>query len=359
VGDGCGALRTRESAVSAAFRRVLVVDLLGGLGDLMMALPAVHALARRHAPLRVLTHPPGDALLRHDPAVAAVAVAPRGRERAAVGAALDRWVPDLVVSTTRYDGIADEIESRSVRCVTNLWRRPPPDVPVGRRYLEILAAEGLVGLDDVRAWASARLALTAAERATGTAVLDAHLPLGPSPAPGSSPRVHPYATDATHPPVVLLPGAGMAVKVWPHWSTLAAALADRGRAPLVAGEQVVLDAWHGPGRPLPATDLRGLAAVFAAVGRRGGVVVGPDTGPLRVAAATGARTVGIFGPTLADRYGLGAGSRDLQGLPACPHRRPTAITEQVCWWDAQCPLAAAPACLADVGVDAVLAAVVR
>ena len=72
--------------------RILVVDLLGGLGDLVMALPVIHALHRRHpdARLRVLTHPPGDVLLRHDPAVTTVVRAERGRERAAVLAELDR-----------------------------------------------------------------------------------------------------------------------------------------------------------------------------------------------------------------------------------------------------------------------------
>jgi hypothetical protein len=41
-----------------------------------------------------------------------------------------------------------------------------------------------------------------------------------------------------------------------------------------------------------------------------------------------------------------------------PRRRPTAITEQPCWWGARCPLdAAGPACMADLDVAAVLAAV--
>jgi ADP-heptose:LPS heptosyltransferase len=102
-------------------------------------------------------------------------------------------------------------------------------------------------------------------------------------------------------------------------------------------------------------DLRGLAALFAALGARGGTVVGPDTGPLRVAAAVGARTVGLFGPTAAARYGLPPPAVDLQGLPDCPHRRPTAITEQVCWWEAHCPLSTAgPACMADVRPAAVM-----
>jgi len=131
--------------------RILVVDLLGGLGDLVMALPVIHALHRRHpdAQLRVLTHQPGDVLLQHDPAVAAVVHAERGRERAAVLAELDRWRPDLVVTTTRYDGIADAIEELAPQSVTNLWRSPPADEPVSARYLWILASEHVIDAHDV------------------------------------------------------------------------------------------------------------------------------------------------------------------------------------------------------------------
>jgi ADP-heptose:LPS heptosyltransferase len=311
--------------------RILVVDLLGGIGDLVMALPVVHALHRRHpdAQLRVLTHAPGDVLLRHDPAVAAVARAERGRERAAVLAELDRWHPDLAVTTTRFDGIADAIEALVPQSVTNLWRSPPADEPVSKRYLRILAAEDVIDPRDVDL--RPRIVLTDAEHVEGERAL------GPD----------------DERPVVLVPSAGMAVKEWPHWRELATALAGRA---FVVGEPPVLDAWRGgPARLLPPLPLRVLAALFAAVGRRGGVVVGPDTGPMRIAAAVGARTVGIFGPTLAGRYGLGLPGVDLQGLPDCPYRRPTAITEQVCWWDARCPLSAAgPACMTDVGAARVL-----
>jgi len=305
---------------------VLVVDLLGGIGDLVMLLPSLRGLARRHprAAVRVLTHAPGATLLDPDPDVAEVRAVPKGTERAAVVAELERRPPDLVVSTTRYDGIAEEIERRASRSVTDLWRRPPPDEPVARRYHRILTAEGLVRGH----YAPPRLHLTAQERAAGRHLLASLLPAG----------------DAA--PVVLIPDAGMAVKRWPHQDRLAAGLTRRGVPVLVLG------------RDVPPTSLRELAALFAAVGRRGGVVVGADTGPVRVAAAAGARTVGLFGPTVAARYGLDPPSVDLQGLPGCPHRRPTAITEQVCWWDAACPLAAdGPACMADLAPTAVLAAV--
>lgn len=314
----------------ADYRDILVVDLLGGLGDLCMVLPAVHALHRRHphAALRVLTHAPGADLLRSDPAVTEVCCAEKHREREAVVAELDRRTPDLVVSTTRHSGIADEIEARGMRSVTDLWRRPPVDQPVARRYVEILAAEGLVG----NRYRPPSIHLTPDEHARGDDVL----------------------AGVLGPPVVLVPGVGMAVKRWPHWRRFARALA---RPPLVVTDGTDPDRVAGLGDPLPATDLRGLAAVFAAAGRRGGVVVGPDTGPVRVAAAVGARTVGLFGPTTTSRYGLDPPARHLQGLPGCVHRRPTAITEQVCWWEARCPLSSAgPACMADIRPDTVLAA---
>ena len=77
---------------------------------------------------------------------------------------------------------------------------------------------------------------------------------------------------------------------------------------------------------------------------------------MRVAAAVGARTVGIFGPTLASPLRARADrASTCRACPDCPHRRPTAITEQVCWWEARCPLSPrGPACMADVAPGRVL-----
>jgi ADP-heptose:LPS heptosyltransferase len=324
------------------YRDILVVELLGGIGDLLMVLPAVHALARRNpgAALRVLTDDPGAGLVRGDPAVTEVLTPRRGRpgaERRAVIAALDARRPDLAVTTARYDGIPDLIAATGARCVTDLWRQPPPDERVGERYLRILHKEGLVGAEDLGA--APRVWLWPSEVDEGERMVAALVPPG-----------------AQQPPVVFVAGSGMAVKLWPqrHWRRLAAELSRRGH-PVLAVTPIP----NAPAAALPAGTLRQLAACFRAVAKRGGVVVGGDTGPVRLAAAAGARTVALFGPTAALRYGVGAGA-DLQGLPHCPYRCPTSITEQVCWWDARCPLSPdGPACMADIPADLVVAAVTR
>ncbi len=336
-------------------RRILLIDLLGGLGDLIMVLPSVHALADAHpdAELTVLTHAPSVPLLARDPAVAAVRTAEKHDERAAVAQALADLAPDLTVTTTRFDGIGDLVEAdaatRGTRAVANLWRSPPPDELVGERYQRILAAEGVIA-DEVR---PPRVVLGDEERAAGRDALVQAWGPRLHPTPGNPPardggtrRSGAPAPEAGYSstPTVLVPDAGMAVKRWParRWAELAASLP--GHVLSVGPVDGAIE--------LPPTDLRGLGALFAAVGEAGGTVVGPDTGPVRLAAAVGARTVALFGPTAASRYGLEEGT-NLQGLPECPHRMPTAITEQVCWWDAGCPLAPEPACLLDLPVDRV------
>lgn len=310
------------------FGRILVVDLLGGLGDLLLALPAIHALAAGHpgAKLGVLTHAPADELLRTDPAIGRIDVCAPGREAAAVADVLAMFQPDLVVSTTRHSGIPALLDRSGARVVGDLWRHPPADARVGDRYLAILRRERLIPEDGP---ADGAVSLTDGELSAGRAVVG----------PGG-------------PVVVLVPEAGMAVKQWPaeRWSLLSAELAALGIEVLTCAREPV---GATGARTLPSASLRGIAGYFAAAAERGGVAVGADTGPLRLASAAGCATVGLFGPTTAQRYGLGGGI-NLQGLPDCPHRTPLAISEAPCWWTGDCPLRpAGPACLADLSVAAV------
>src|SRR5689334_9998822 len=118
-------------------QKLLFVELLGGLGDLLIALPTIQALGRAHpeAELTVLTRAPGGELLQHDPLIAHVAYIRKNTNtqkqlvRDSVAAFLnhDRSPFDLIVSDSDFDGIDTLIhESDTPRTVTNLWRKPPP-----------------------------------------------------------------------------------------------------------------------------------------------------------------------------------------------------------------------------------------
>lgn len=100
--------------------------------------------------------------------------------------------------------------------------------------------------------------------------------------------------------VALHPGAGDARRQWPpeHFAAVADALAGRGCRILLSGtppEQPIVAAVRAAMRPesidlCGRLSLGGLAALFA----RCALVVSNDTGPLHLAAAVGAPTVGIY-----------------------------------------------------------------
>ncbi|GAA2750500.1 glycosyltransferase family 9 protein [Amnibacterium kyonggiense] len=325
--------------------RIVLVDTMGGLGDLVLALPLVEALQRSHpgAELAVVTTAPWHVLLARDPGIAEVVPVP-GRDAetisATVESALRRIRPDLAVTTNRQHGLPELLERWSARAITNLWRSPPANEPVDLRMLRLLAEDGAI--DAALARVPPRIVLDDDERAAGRELLRALAPVRP---------------------LLLLPDSGMPVKRWPldSWSGVVRAAAADGAQPVVVSEVVEQrEALHAAGAAVaPALGLRELAGLFAAAGEVGGRATGGDTGPVRVAAAAGLPVVGLFGPTVATRYGYrGPGAVNLQGYPECPVRTPTAITEQACWWTARCPLTPTgrPRCTEDIRVRDVLAA---
>ncbi len=324
---------------------VVLVDTMGGLGDLVLALPLVEALSRSHpgARLTVVTTAPWHVLLQRDPRVQRV-VPVLGRDGAVIAATatavLEAVRPELAVTTNRQHGLPGLLERTAATAVTDLWRRPPADEPVDLRMLRLLAEDGVI--DAALAAVPPRLAVGDDERAAGAALLD---DLG------------------AERPVLLFPDSGMPVKHWPlpSWADAVQRLRRRGRVPVVVSQvEQQRTALAAAGAVIaPPLPIRAVAGLAAAAADRGGVGVGGDTGPVRLAAAAGTPVVGLFGATAAGRYGYRGRVRNLQGLPGCTVRRPTAITEQECWWTARCPLTAdhAPACMADVAVDDVVAAV--
>src|SRR3712207_6311516 len=142
-----------EDREAASVREILFVELLGGLGDVLISLGAIQALAHSYpeARLTVLTFPPGGELLEGDPLIHEVVHAPNPdptrphSARVAVEGILARKDWDLVVSDTSYDGIDSLIRNCAAPItVANLWRSPPPDERVGERFLRILSEEGLI-----------------------------------------------------------------------------------------------------------------------------------------------------------------------------------------------------------------------
>ncbi|MDQ3932925.1 MAG: glycosyl transferase [Actinomycetota bacterium] len=326
-------------------RSILFVELLGGIGDLVLAMPAIHALGRTHAPAHttVVTFPPAGQLLDHDPWVDEILELPRG-EAEEVATAVGRLRAsrdfDVVVSDSMYGGLDSVIAGWGrVATVTNLWRNPPEDQLIDLRFLELLNRDRLV--DGRFLELPPQITLKPQERAWGRHRLD-------------------QALGGRRPRVLFVPDVGMAIKRWPaaSWRALAANLAASFGAgvAVVAGDERELTAAvveGGSAVPLPRLELRELAAAAAAAD----VCIGPDTGPVRIAAAVGTPTVALYGPTTAGRFGLRPGHVNLDSPLPCQERKPRNMTEQSCWYSARCIFPDRANCLDDLPVAVVLAAV--
>ena len=328
---------------TAHVREVLFVELLGGLGDVLISLGAIQALARSHpeARLTVLTFPPGGELLESDPLIHEVIHVSKPdsthphRAREAVEELLAQRCWDLVISDISYEDIDALISSSGTpRAVTNLWRSPPPDELVGERFLRLLLAEGLI---EPAAASPPRLHLAPEERSVAAARL-----------------------GHAHPLTFLIPNAGMEVKCWPEesWGALGHALRGRHGAEVVVPvgsdpEQAARVAHLAGGRVWPRGTLRELAAALS----WSDLTVGADTGPVRIAAALGVPTVTLFGPSWHGRYGQPPPHMNLQGHPDCPQRIISDFTQQPCWYHGTCTLEgyAWRSCLEDISVENVLA----
>jgi len=110
--------------------------------------------------------------------------------------------------------------------------------------------------------------------------------------------------------VILHPGAGAAVKLWREeaWAELGRALATRYGVPLLLTgspaeadlcRRIAAQITPSPGVAAGQTTLPQLAALLACAR----LVIGPDTGPLKLAAAVGAPTLQLYGPVDAVKFG--------------------------------------------------------
>jgi len=120
--------------------------------------------------------------------------------------------------------------------------------------------------------------------------------------------------------VVLLPGAGKPIKLWPleRFRTLAKQLGPQALAVWGPGERELAEGIGA--RMAPPTNLRELAWLL----KNARLVVGADTGPLHLAAALGTPVVGLYGPTDPRRNGPWG-----QIANAVDHFRSTKLMESI------------------------------
>jgi ADP-heptose:LPS heptosyltransferase len=337
-------------------QRILFVELLGGIGDVVIALPAIHALARSHphAHVTVLTFAPGGELLTADPLIHQVIYAAKGQARRAIEQLLapeslagTQNLFDLIVSDTNYDGITDVIQTyctiayavfhHPVVAITNLWRSPPPDERVGDRFLTLLENDGLI-ISEVIDRTKADIHLTSTERISVQQALGA----------------------LYRPLVVLCIDAGMPIKQWPieHFIIVGRALQQHYGATVIIPEgadfnqtEQVVQAIGGTAQVWSRGSLRQFAAMLAAAD----LMIAADTGPARIAAALQVPTITLFGPSWHGRYGQPDPHINLQGGLTCSERVIHNFTEQQCWYSGECPFAWRT-CLEDISPDRVLKA---
>ncbi len=322
-------------------RQILFVELLGGIGDVLIALAAIQALARSHSPagVTVLTFPPAGELLETDPLIHRVIDAKVGKAKQSVIELLTNESFDLIVSDTNYDGIERVIEnSGALRVVTNLWRQPPPNQRVGDRFVEILLAEDLI---------------------KPTAIKPPQLHLTPTELNQAQKRFQ----HLDRPLVFFCPDAGMAIKRWSevNFITLGRVLQQRWGATVIVlvGSDLrlstnIVEAIGKQAQIFPWGKLRDLAAALAGAD----LVIANDTGPARIAAALNVPTITLFGPSWHGRYGQPPPHANLQGYPECPERNISNFTVQRCWYSGTCPRERGwQSCVEGIAVEEVLGVV--
>jgi len=134
------------------------------------------------------------------------------------------------------------------------------------------------------------------------------------------------------PLVVVHPGAGAAVKLWrtEAWAQVMDALAAQFSAQFVLSgspaERALCESIAGKSSAPAAiaageTSLAQIAAIMA----RAALVIGPDTGPVKLAAAAGTPTLSLYGPVDAEKFGTWGEARRhrilLAGLTCQPCNR--------------------------------------
>lgn len=279
-------MKTRE------LKRLLVIK-LSALGDVVLALAAMRRIREAHpdAHITLLTTPPFEALARLSPYVNAVDTDGRPEGFRAWMALLGR------LRRAKYDRVYDlQTSSRSSRIHLGLWPFPPqwsgiapgcshPHRNRRRNFMHTLERQA-DQLQEAGIWPDAPTGIGQAPPPDVSWILTK----GPAP-----------TLFSTRPYVLLIPGgsAHRQEKRWPvaFYGDFAQAMIERGFDVLVIGGLQESELAQAIRRRAPAArDLTGQTDLprVAALGARAALVVGNDTGPLHLAAASGSPTIVLF-----------------------------------------------------------------
>ena len=329
-------------------QRILFVELLGGIGDLLFTLPALAAVGTAYpkAWIDVLSFAPGAELLVGNPRIHQVFFARRGSGpenqpacRNDLRAVLARTHYDLIISDTRHSGIHDLIDQSGATCtVTRLWTGATSDESIPSLFLRRLREEEIIPATQTAG--PSQIFLSRSERQFAEDVWR-QLDLVPA-------RT-----------IALNPHAGVAVKRWPiaHFVCFGKELVNAGwqvavmaaDAPALANEiaQSISSA-----RVLEKLPLRQTAAWLEKLA----LLASGDSGIAHLASTLGTPVVAIYGPTGAGRYGVNGTALNLQSPFPCSELNLLNFTTQRCWFSGQCIHSGKSTCCEDVTPESALAA---
>jgi ADP-heptose:LPS heptosyltransferase len=289
----------------------IVLEHAGALGDFLLAWPALVSVARHFSTCPAHHHV--TAAHAHWLAPVSSPCPPRLRRALDARYASEAWPPDLEGVLVVRPGLSRRPE---VPVSPFFWFLrglvPGRDVPPRELYRDALAARGVPVVSHA----------TALFRE----YFGGHVPQGNT--------------------VLLFPGAGHLDKAWPlaRLEALAGRLAGRGARPVFVLGPAEEERGVAPGsgeilRPGSLAELA--AAVRAAL-----FVVGPDSGPMHLAAMHGVPGLALFGPTSPGQWGPAGMAVLTAGMPCSPC---VSMTAGAFAPDCPRPLP----CLDGIGVDAV------
>ena len=302
----------------------LVICTGGGIGDVLLATPLMRALRSRYGEVVALTSPAHRDVLARDP------------DLAAVWSRSDSFAKDVArVRARRFEAAVVTWASPRAAALPYLARVPVRVGQARRLYSGLFTRRVVVRSelgDRTTHWTDILLDFA---RALGCDSADSTPRFVVGDAARASLAAGLALADVRAPYIVLHPTRGISAarERWPvaHLAALARALAEERGVPVVitsgSADRTIADAVAAAGGAMSLGG-RTTLAEFGALAESAQAVVAMDSGPMHIAAAVGAPTVGIFAlqSDEPDRWApLGPRTAVVRATYPCPpaHRKET------------------------------------